>query len=235
MPKTVPLEGLGHVAFPEGTPDHEIQWHIDEHLGKPRRDLIRGMADIPLSRNGIAHIRQLGQQLGPFDVIFMNDLRRNQQTARLLNPKRTIIDTYLRPMNYGAFTGKPSDQFAPAMHAMIKANPRQPLPQGDSFAQWVRRLAEAAANIDDFIAIHPNQKVGVVMNRSSIQVYQTALKGGNLDDALKYAKDEKPGSAFKRNGDELVLVTADQGPGQYVIRHGETFWNGTNEEQNAAS
>lgn len=235
MPKNVPIKGLGVVAFPDSMPDHEIQWHVDEHLGTPKVDRIRGMADLPLTGAGVKEIKGLSQKLGPFDTIFTNDLKRAQQTAKLLRPKRIVTDTHLRPMNYGNFTGHPSKEAAIPMHALIKVEPGKKLPGGDSFAGWSRRLAMGIHHVQEYVKQHPDEKVGVVMNRSSMQLYKTLLKGGNIDEALAYSPDEKTGSAFRRDGNELKPVDKADGPGEYVFRHGKTPWNGNDEAQNAAS
>jgi probable phosphoglycerate mutase len=236
MSKHVEVKGLGVVAFPENMPDHEINWAIEEHTGKPRVDRIRGMADLPLTKAGRRQIAEKSEKLGPFDTIFTNDLKRAQETAKLLRPNRIVTDTHLRPMNYGDYTGRPSKEVAEKMHSEIKANPKKALPgSGDSFHSWSRRLAEGIAHVQDYVKAHPKEKVGVVLNRSSMQLYKTLLKGGTIDDALAYSPDEKTGSAFMREGDELKPVDKADGPGEYIVRHGATPFNGTDESESAAS
>lgn len=235
MPKNVSVQGLGVVAFPEDMPDHEIQWHIEDHTGAKRTDRIRGMADLPLTKAGKQEIADRSQKLGPFDVIFTNDLKRAQETAKLLRPQRIVTDTHLRPMNYGDYTGQPSKDVAEKMHSEIKAAPEKNLPgSGDSFKGWSRRLAEGVAHVQDYVKNHPHEKVGVVLNRSSMQLYKTLLKGGDINEALAYSPDEKTGSAFKREGNELKPVDKADSPGEFVLRHGKTPWNGE-ESQTAAS
>lgn len=236
MPKHVEVKGLGVVAFPEDMPDHEIQWHLEEHTGAPRTDRIRGMADLPLTNAGRKQIGEVSKKMGPFDVIFTNDLKRAQETAKILGANRIITDTNLRPMNYGDYTGQASKDVAEKMHAEIKANPQKDLPgAGDSFQNWSRRLAEGMAHIQDYVQNHPNEKVGVVLNRSSMQLYKTLLQGGTLEDALGYSPAEKTGSSFKQEGNQLKPVDRADGPGLYLTRHGQTPWNGSAESEHAAS
>lgn len=238
VPKVVPVPGLGHVAFPETMPDQEIQWHIQEHLGTPKPDRIRGTrGDLPLTATGIQQIKALSQKLGPFDIAFTNPLRRTMATARLLRPRRVIIDSDLSPMDYGDFTGKPSEQYAPQMKESLRQQPSQPLPGGgDSFSDWLRRFAKGISDLHLYVGTHPKEKVVTVLNRSSIQVYKALLHGGDINEALSFSPDEKTASAFQRQGNELVPTEKADQPGEYIVRHGETPWNGDDEGQhNAAS
>ena len=68
MPKVIEIKG-SRVAFPDSMPDHEVALHVQDLSGAPKVDRIRGMADLPLSKQGVEQIKGLSAKLGPFHTI----------------------------------------------------------------------------------------------------------------------------------------------------------------------
>lgn len=247
MPKIVAIPGLGHAAFPETMPDHEIAGHIAEHLKLPREDRIRGSADLPLTRDGQAKAAELGKQLAPyggFDRIAASPKKRTMDTAKLISPHAFIkMDPNLEDMNYGELEGQKSADAIPLINDYIKNRPHERLPgvskfsgkAGESFNEYKSRLLPEIHRVIEIARQHPGEKIALVLNRRSIKTMLAWMTKGRpkslaTDTAIatSFQHDDIPNGSIQRwtpKGLEPIKHVSDITPGLYVMRHFATHWN----------
>lgn len=217
-------------------------------------DRIRGSVNLPLTHKGLHEVEEVGrkfQQGGGLQHIMTSDMSRTQATAQALSRHTGgAISTTpaLRDMAYGALEGKPSKEAIHTINDHIVNHSDTPLPGrspqstsvGESFNQYKNRMLPV---IQAAIAHHeanPYGRHAIVLNRRSIKTIEGFLDTGTVHDlntnpekVTEFKGDStKPASVFKMNKvdkDHYKVSEADpsdKGPGIFLVRHGQTAWNG---------
>lgn len=88
------------------------------------KKLLMGQQDSPLTDNGIAQAKSLGEKFKDinFDAVFSSDLLRAKRTAEFITlEKKLAIQTseLLREKNYGAFEGSQVGEYVAALKEML--------------------------------------------------------------------------------------------------------------------
>ena len=111
-----------------------------------------GQGDPPLSPQGIADARRLGEHLGPAPEIpvFCSPLRRCVETARRLSPAPVPVPR-LAEISMGTWEGRPRAEIRALFPEEYEARGRDfahfTPPGGESFAQAARRAREAVEDL----------------------------------------------------------------------------------------
>lgn len=120
----------------------ETEWNADRRL--------QGWLDIPLSETGYRQARQLAAYLRAlpaprFDAVLSSDLSRAAETARIASAHLglpLLTSRGLRERNYGIYQGLDwaalSDGLA--REGVNLREPDQPIEQGETFAEFARRI-----------------------------------------------------------------------------------------------
>lgn len=123
--------------------------------GGAGKDLIRGWADVPLSKLGIDQAKRVAHDLSgcQFKALHVSDLNRTEHTARII--KRTtggllMPTAELRSWNLGPeFEGKlTNDHLIGEIKRLVENDYEEP-PGGESFKRFVERIVRCAEPIFD--------------------------------------------------------------------------------------
>ena len=111
--------------------------------GKPER--ISGWRNTPLDARGEAQAERLGAKLShdPVTQIYTSDRKRAKETADIIGEQiggPVTVANALRDWNLGIYTGEPVTKAIPAMLRYAIDMPETPVPGGESFGAFVRRL-----------------------------------------------------------------------------------------------
>lgn len=158
------------------------------------QDLATGWAHGQLSELGIQQAKELGQLVKDeqFEVVFCSDLQRAIDSARLAFADKFAIrkDARLREVNYGDFTGKPSDSFKNDLPSFVE----RPFPNGESYKDVEKRIA-------DFIAFlkkkYEGKHIAIVAHQGPQLALDVLAKGRTWQEAIaedwRHTKSWKPG------------------------------------------
>src|SRR5262249_46325993 len=113
---------------------------------------IRGWMDVPLDEEGVQQAHQVAAKLPKVSLIYSSNLNRATHTATIIAAKQSlptqlVREMYtLRPWNVGRFTGRP---IAEAMRFLAKAiaHPQTPIPDGETFTEFIIRYDVALNDI----------------------------------------------------------------------------------------
>ena len=149
-------------------------------------DRLRGWSNIPLSEQGMAQAKVLAEEVAkyPPDVLLCSDLNRCVTTAAII-AERLGIELEppafcFRPWDVGVFTGRKAIECLPTMMGHVIDRPDEPIPEGESFNTFRRRLIggvhDALDKYDGLIAI-------VTHNRSErlLRSLEAAGWNGTID------------------------------------------------------
>ncbi len=121
--------------------------------GGAGKDLIRGWADVPLSKDGIEQAKRLGEDLEDcdFKIIHTSDLQRAEKTADAIQAKTggDVVPTEeLRSWNLGPeFEGKLTNAKIIGQIKDLVGNDDETPDGGESFKDFVQRVIECAEPI----------------------------------------------------------------------------------------
>ena len=178
----------------------------------PSTEAIRGHSDIPLSNEGIEHIKQTAKFLKksgfPIRRLLCSPLQRSMMTAQIvadeLSAKIHPI-FYLTPWSLGDLTGKSIKEVAPKMNE-FQHHPDIKVPNGESYRDFYNRWTDGLERMLQFAEENLDQMlVGITHSRNVLalpsilgtrQIGDVPVKGGpapgavirlhKIDDDWKY-------------------------------------------------
>jgi broad specificity phosphatase PhoE len=216
---------------------------------------IRGSSEIPLTEEGLQKTHELGQQLarkGGFDQIMSSSLGRTVQTAQILSKYThapiTHVGDELHPWHLGELEGQPVDKVIDFQNDLIKNHPEFKIPgrgplstrDGESFDDFRMR---AMPFIDQQFREHiadPSKRIALITHYRDKKLVDAWIRRGaepsfevDPNEMTTYSSDP-PGSIDRLHWDrnlgaqvspvDVKSPTLLQG-GVYLIRHGQTAWN----------
>lgn len=152
----------------------------------------QGQADPPLNEHGkeqaretARHQRELGLAAQYSAALYSSDLRRALETAHIIGAETglaVISDARLREINLGQWQGMLSTQIQAQYPNEFKQWHTSPLsmraPGGESIPELAARVLQA---VNEMMARHPGQRVGVVSHELPIAVILCRSAGLGLD------------------------------------------------------
>jgi broad specificity phosphatase PhoE len=178
-------------------------------------DRIRAWKDPPLSAEGVKEAERLGDKIkrNPPDVLVSSDLKRACQTAQIISARTgaPIVETTksLRPWDLGDFAGRLSKDVMPAILTFARDRPNEPVPGGESFETFRRRLVgglkEILARYQGYVGLVTHYRVEQLLKAMAANDWDGTvdfevfgeLKGIGTGTALKM---EVPVSALQQLG-----------------------------------
>jgi broad specificity phosphatase PhoE len=137
-----------------------------------------GQRDVPLSAKGCRQLPRLVQKIARYaaQAVYSSDLLRARATAAAIS-RRLGVEVELRPglreIDFGCWQGLSWDQlterFPRAARRWLKDFPRQPIPGGEDFREFKRRVRRELLRV---VAAHPGGCAIVVTHGG---VIRTAL------------------------------------------------------------
>jgi broad specificity phosphatase PhoE len=147
----------------------------------------QGQADPPLNESGrqqAAHVAAYHAAFG-FHALYSSDLRRAMETAQIIGQAMgltVIAEPRLREINLGKWQGLLSDDIQAQYPDELRRWREQPLsappPGGETIQALSVRVLQV---INDIIARHPKQRVGVVAHEFPIAIVLCRSAGLGLD------------------------------------------------------
>lgn len=168
------------------------------------KGIARGSADVPLDATGIAEARRLGQALKGRNVgsIVTDDMKRTTATAAIIakaiGGMKVTHDPKLRTLDIGSLSGQPDDKVIPLVAKHIKDHPDTPLPNGESYNQYIKRVWP---RVRQFLMDTRDGKRPVLVTHGRITVLVAALVEGKPDSfdlktLVSADAIQKPGTIF---------------------------------------
>jgi broad specificity phosphatase PhoE len=147
----------------------------------------QGQADPPLNEHGCEQAYQAAEfhQHFGFNALYSSDLRRAMETAQIMGHELgldVIVEPRLREINLGKWQGMLSSEVQAQYPAEFRRWHEQPLaaqpPDGETLLALSKRVL---AVVNEIIARHPRQRVGVVSHEFPIAVVLCRSAGLGLD------------------------------------------------------
>ncbi len=148
------------------------------HAPSEGEGLLLGQRDVPLSAKGCRQLPRLVQKITRYaaQAVYSSDLLRARATAAAIS-RRLGVEVELRPglreIDFGCWQGLSWDQlterFPQAARRWLKDFPRQPIPGGEDFREFKRRVRRELLRV---VAAHPGGCAIVVTHGG---VIRTAL------------------------------------------------------------
>ncbi len=179
------------------------------------RGVAQGWSDSDLSDTGRVQARSLGVRLTRFDLtrIYTSTLARARKTAEIVSDATGLAVVELedlREINCGDWEGVAFEDVRrddpEAFRAWI-ANPGQPCPGGESFADVgvrVRRALETIARMEADAGVESSSPV-VISHGLAIRIMASGLLGLPLDLARNLLQDNAAINIFERRFGTFVL------------------------------
>lgn len=147
------------------------------------KGLARGSADVPLDAHGVLEAKRLAQALKGQDVgsITTDDMKRTTQTAAIIGHAIHVPVTHdrkLRTLDIGSLSGQPDDKVLPMVAKHIKDHPDTPLPDGESYNDYVRRVWP---RVRQFLSDVRDGKHPVLVTHGRVTVLIAALVEGKAE------------------------------------------------------
>lgn len=138
---------------------------------------IRGWLDLPLTAAGQQVAEDTAAQLARYPVthVYSTDLQRGVATARALAALTGVPLTehrQLRPWNLGVLQGQPVDQAMPIVQRYVH-QPYQPVPEGESFVQFLLRYLPFVLPL-----VHQPALTAVVTHVRNVKMLEAHLAAG---------------------------------------------------------
>lgn len=148
---------------------------------------IQGHTDIPLNATGLAQARAVGERfrVEHVDAIVSSDLQRAMQTAQPIAQSRSLVtgpEPALRERHLGVLQGLTGDEAreraAQAWRTFKSRTPAQPLPEGESLADFAAR---AVAALKAIALRYTGQRIAVVTHGGVLDAAYREAAGMPLD------------------------------------------------------
>ena len=133
----------------------------------------QGRSDVPLSAAGLAELHPA--ETCP-ETVYITTLCRTRQTAERLFPNAKLIETDgLEEMDFGDFEGRSANDMEhdSAYRAWVDTMCQGPCPNGESQAQFIRRVAEAFARLLDELTVKENNLTIVAHGGTQMAILST--------------------------------------------------------------
>jgi probable phosphoglycerate mutase len=146
-------------------------------------DRFAGAVDVPLSDEGRAQARRLGERLAttPLAAVYASPLGRTVETARLVGGPQNQeprLDPGLREIAHGHWEGLTRKEVETKFAAEYEAWESDPFtfapPEGET---GLAVMARALPVIREIVVRHPNQNVAVVSHKATIRLLLSSLLG----------------------------------------------------------
>jgi probable phosphoglycerate mutase len=157
----------------------ETDWNVEGRY--------QGQADPPLNARGLAQAHELAAKLRDvgLDVLYTSPLRRALQTARVVADAlglRLHVEPRLMEIHQGDWQGRLRDEIAARYPELFRRWLTEPWsvtpPGGESLSQVQARVYAA---LDDILARHPGQRIGLVTHRIPIALIKVRYQGLDRD------------------------------------------------------
>jgi broad specificity phosphatase PhoE len=151
------------------------------------RGIATGRLGGRLSATGRARAAELGaRRRGTVDAVYVSDLARAVETARIAFPGGFALEPRLRECDYGALDGRP----VPELDAVRLTHVEEPYPGGESYRDVVGRTASLLA---DLRPRHDGGRVLLIGHAASRYALDHLLRGVPLAEAVGAPFDWRPG------------------------------------------
>lgn len=157
----------------------ETDWNVDGRY--------QGQADPPLNAKGLAQAYRLAEELAGVElrVLYTSPLRRALQTARILAETLDLPlhqEPRLMEIHQGDWQGRLRADIAARYPDLFRRWETEPWavtpPGGEHLAQVQARVYAA---VDDFLARHRSQRIGLVIHRIPIALIKVRYQGLDPD------------------------------------------------------
>jgi len=146
-----------------------------------------GFKDIGLNKIGKAQARRIGVKLKDLkiDKIFSSDLKRSEQTAKIIfaNRCRIVKNKNLREINFGIWEGfnyKQILQRSPATYKKWLKNPFSvDIPSGEKMSHFINRIKKELKNI---IKNNSDKTVALITHSGPIRIILNTVLGIKRED-----------------------------------------------------
>lgn len=157
----------------------ETDWNVEGRY--------QGQADPPLNARGLAQARELAEALRgvTLDVLYSSPLRRALQTAQILATGLGLplhVEPRLMEIHQGDWQGRLRAEISaryPDLFRRWETEPWEVTPPGGEHLTHVQGRVDAA--LDDILARHEGQHVGLVIHRIPIALIKMRYQGLDLD------------------------------------------------------
>lgn len=141
---------------------------------------------MPLDATGREEAQKLAQRVAhePITLVITSDLRRTVETGRAIARHQQVglIPTRaLRPWGVGVLQGRPATEGQPYLEHYAREAPEQPIPEGESFNQFKRRLLPAMRRLLATLA-ETGKTVALVSHFRDLKLIEAWLKAGGEED-----------------------------------------------------
>ena len=146
-------------------------------------DRFAGAVDVPLSDEGRAQARRLGERLAttPLAAVYASPLSRTVETARLVGGpqnREPRLDPGLREIAHGHCEGLTRKEVETKFAAEYEAWEADPFtfapPEGET---GLAVMARALPVIREIVVRHPNENVAVISHKATIRLLLSSLLG----------------------------------------------------------
>jgi probable phosphoglycerate mutase len=148
----------------------------------------QGQADPPLNARGLnqaQHVAQILKKETQLDVLFTSPLKRAKQTAEhiaAVNQVRLLEDERLKEIHQGDWQTRLRSEIEVRYPQLFQQWETQPWevtpPEGEHLSQVQARVYAA---LDEIIASHPEQQIGLVLHRIPIALIKIRYQGLDPD------------------------------------------------------
>jgi broad specificity phosphatase PhoE len=158
--------------------------HGTTSANNPKAERLRGWSNIGLSEKGVREAHAAGEWLRNkrINLLWHSPLRRVKQTvAEVIKsvPVTPRENGQLLDWNTGTMEGMLVEAMKPMMDFFTR-HPAYAVPEGESYGEYWQRWRKSFADICDYAAKNPNEKLLVVTHARNIATLQHRLKGGTI-------------------------------------------------------
>lgn len=146
-------------------------------------DCFAGAVDVPLSDEGRAQAKRLGERLAstPLSALYASPLSRTVETARLVGAPQGLTphtESGLREIAHGHWEGMKRSEVEQQFAAEYEAWEEDPFtfapPQGET---GLAVMARALPVIREIVLRHPGENVAVISHKATIRLLLSSLLG----------------------------------------------------------
>ena len=146
------------------------------HASPEGQGLLLGQSDVPLSAKGLRQLPRLAEKLAqyPAQAVYSSDLERAHRTAAAISQRLGVevkILPGLREIHFGRWEGlswaEITRRFPQAARRWLDDFPRQPIPGGEDFSKFKRRVRNELRNL---VAAHRGGCAIVVAHAGVIRI-----------------------------------------------------------------
>lgn len=193
---------LNKTSMVENSEKRRIAYFIrHDETAMNEEDVARGWTDVPLEKDTLDHLIELGGTLTDINGIYSSDLLRTLQTAHCisLGSGKPILGTsaWLHTWDIGKYTGQKTDKVDPILEEMALERPFETIEGGESFEEFKHRFL---LSLIGCLNSNPGKLLAFVTHGRNLACLN-AWKEDGYNDALQLDPDHlgydefEPGSA----------------------------------------